>query len=68
MWHRLHGGPVHEAQRRDRGRWLPAPEPPQGRRTDAMGRRCVRRPADDKLNGKLYLDGSTLEPLFGALR
>ncbi|CAK0826889.1 unnamed protein product, partial [Prorocentrum cordatum] len=57
-----------QAQRCDRGRWLPAPEPPQGRRTDAMEVRGVRRPADDKLNGKLHLEGSTLEPLFGALR
>ncbi|CAK0826411.1 unnamed protein product, partial [Prorocentrum cordatum] len=48
--------------------WPPAPEPPQGRRTDAMWVQYVCRPADDKLNGKLYLDGSALEPQVGALR
>ncbi|CAK0861013.1 unnamed protein product, partial [Prorocentrum cordatum] len=48
--------------------WLPAPEPPQGRRADAMSVWWIRRPADDELNGALYLDGSALEPQFGALR
>ncbi|CAK0806048.1 unnamed protein product [Prorocentrum cordatum] len=48
--------------------WLPPPEPPQGRRTDAMWVQCVCRPADDKLNGKLYLDGSAREPQYSALR
>ncbi|CAK0796479.1 unnamed protein product [Prorocentrum cordatum] len=67
-WHRQHGSPVHEAQWYGRGSWLPAHRPPQGRRTDAAGVRCFRRPPDEKLNGKLYLDGATLEPLFGDLR
>ncbi|CAK0832539.1 unnamed protein product, partial [Prorocentrum cordatum] len=66
--HRQHGGPGHEAKRHDRDRGLPAHWPPQGRRADAMGSRCVRRPSDEKLYGKLYLDGATLEPLFGAWR
>ncbi|CAK0869179.1 unnamed protein product [Prorocentrum cordatum] len=35
-----------------------------GRRTDAMWAQWVSRPADEKLNGKLYLDGSALEPQF----
>ncbi|CAK0901715.1 unnamed protein product, partial [Prorocentrum cordatum] len=40
----------------------------QGRRTDATWAQWVSRPADEKLNGKLYLDGSALEPQFSALR
>ncbi|CAK0789090.1 unnamed protein product, partial [Prorocentrum cordatum] len=49
-------------------RWLPAPPPPQGPRTDAMSVWWIRRPPDDKLNGKLYLDGSAVDPQFGSLR
>ncbi|CAK0836669.1 unnamed protein product [Prorocentrum cordatum] len=68
LWRRQHGSPVHKAQRRGRGSWPPAHRPPQGRRTDAMEVRCSCGPSDEKLNGKLYLDGATLEPLFGHLR
>ena len=42
--------------------WLPAPPRPQGRRTDEMAVWWIRRPPGDKLNGKLYLDGSAIEP------
>ncbi|CAK0801439.1 unnamed protein product, partial [Prorocentrum cordatum] len=48
-------------------RWLPAPPPPQGPRTDAMSAWWIRRPPDDKLNGKLCLDGSAVDPQFGSL-
>ncbi|CAK0803810.1 unnamed protein product, partial [Prorocentrum cordatum] len=48
--------------------WLPAPPPPQGPRTDAMSVWWIRRPPDDRLNGKLYLDGSAVDPQFGSLR
>eukprot|EP00959_Pyramimonas_sp_CCMP1952_P362784 7597122-Pyramimonas_sp.AAC.1 len=33
-----------------------------------MSARWIHRPPDDKLNRKLYLDGSAFEPHFGALR
>ncbi|CAK0855879.1 unnamed protein product [Prorocentrum cordatum] len=48
--------------------WLPAPEPPQRRHTDVMWAQWACKPAEEKLNGKLCLDGSALEPQFCAVR
>ncbi|CAK0866335.1 unnamed protein product [Prorocentrum cordatum] len=36
-------------------------------REQGQTRCCCRGPSDEKLDGKLYLDGATLEPLFGSL-
>ncbi|CAK0854014.1 unnamed protein product [Prorocentrum cordatum] len=61
LWHRLFECPVLEPQRRD---GVSA----RLKRCAERARAAYLRPADEKLNGKLYLDGSALEPQFGALR
>ncbi|CAK0807698.1 unnamed protein product, partial [Prorocentrum cordatum] len=48
--------------------WPPAPFPRLGPRSDAMEVYWINRPADSRLTGRLFLDGSALEPAFGALR
>ena len=41
---------------------------PPGPRSGGMQAWWISRPEDDKLNGRLFLDGSALDPAFAQLR
>eukprot|EP00959_Pyramimonas_sp_CCMP1952_P373910 7830589-Pyramimonas_sp.AAC.1 len=66
-WSAVRGRPLGVAAREDFARrWLPAPPPPRGPRTDAMSCWRTCRPPDVKPNGKLCEDGSAVGLKFYA--
>ncbi|CAK0870029.1 unnamed protein product [Prorocentrum cordatum] len=68
MWSAVRARALGEAAGEDVARsWLSAPPPPQGPRTDAMSVWWTCRPPGVKHNGKLYVDGSSVDPQFCAL-